>query len=437
VIGGVLLSVLPTGMASSQDFPQASAEDLGLRLPRAEAIAGEGRRVIVEDEVGQPVVGLVHVEVGDKFVAFLPSGRLITTAKDHAIATDRDFEPATKELLIERFRESAFRNFQTKTTRRYLYVYNCTQPFVDGTSRILETMYPGLVRWCKNNGLEPNDPRFPMVVLIFATEHEFQTYRPMPDGVVAYYNTVTNQVVMYEQRKLFEAAPEIALKQSVSTIAHEGVHQILHNIDVQDRLARWPVWFSEGLAEYFAPTDVKGRIRWKGVGHTNDLRLRELLIFFQRNNRESTRGQLLRQSVESRALNSLGYAMSWSAVDYFAKRRKRAFAAYLKDVSALKPLESDAPAELFTKHFGTDFVEAESDVWRHLSTLPYQDPIENQVHYVGMKFKGDNQKEAKVSESYLKIVRFINERGTRDYRVKAFPNRTLAKQFERRWLSGD
>src|SRR5207244_578731 len=86
----------------------------------------------------------------------------------------------------------------------------------------------------------------------------------------------TNWVIMYEMSKLAEVAPEIALKQAVSTVAHEGVHQVLFNIGVQQRLSRWPMWISEGLPEYFAPTDVTKDIRWKGVGTVNDLRMSEL-----------------------------------------------------------------------------------------------------------------------------------------------------------------
>ena len=392
---------------TDDEFPQASPEELGLRLPIGKVSPGGGRRVIVPPDVtgidnGVPnhglenrITGRVYIEVGNRFVVLLPTGKLVAVDKSQTVPSDREFQPVTKEQLLDQYRDSAFRRFQTNATRHYVYVYNCTKGFVDGTSRILETMYPAVFNWCKNYGLNPKDPEFPMVVLIFATEEEFQKYRPVPDGVVAYYNTVTNHVVMYEQRKLAMAAPEIAFKQSVSTIAHEGAHQILHNIDVQDRLAQWPVWFSEGLAEYFAPTELKGRRpRWKGLGLPNDLRLYELANFYRQiGDKRLTRGQLLRQTVESRTLNSLGYAMAWSTVDYLVKRRRKAFADYLQDVSNLSPLQTSPPGTLFTKHFGTDFVAAERNVGDHVASLPYKDPVENQVHFLAKKWKG-NRKES-------------------------------------------
>jgi len=441
----VLLALLsPVCTFADDDFPQALPEDLGLRLPtNGNVIPGNGRRVVIPNDVigintandnANNAVGNIHIEVGDHFVVMLPSGKLISVKKSRTTITDREFKSATKKQLLDQYRQSAFAKFKTKSTNHYVYVYNCSRGFVDGTSRILETMYPVLFNWCKNYGLEPKDPQFPMVVLIFATEEEFQKYRPMPSGVVAYYNTVTNHVVMYEQRKIATSAPEIAFKQSVSTIAHEGVHQVLHNIDVQDRLAQWPVWISEGMAEFFAPTELKGRARWKGVGLTNDLRLYELANFYRAiGDAKLTRGQLLRQTIESQTLNSLGYAMAWSTVDYLVKRRRRAFTAYLQDVSELKPLESSTPGALFTKHFGTDYVKAERKIGKHVATLPYKDPVENQVHYLAKKWKGPN-KEIKVSTSRVRIAQFLRGLNANEFRVGIFPNRTAAAQAGERWL---
>jgi hypothetical protein len=105
---------------------------------------------------------------------------------------------------------------------------------------------------------------------MFRTEEEFHNYAPVPQGVVAYYDQITNRVVMFEQSDLVERVPEIAVKEAISTVAHEGTHQILHNIGVQQRLSRWPMWISEGLAEYFAPTSVDQRVRWKGAGQVHD-----------------------------------------------------------------------------------------------------------------------------------------------------------------------
>ena len=46
-------------------------------------------------------------------------------------------------------------------------------------------------------------------------------------GVVAYYDVLTNRVVICEESELWKVKPELAMRQAISTIAHEGAHQIL------------------------------------------------------------------------------------------------------------------------------------------------------------------------------------------------------------------
>jgi hypothetical protein len=156
--------------------------------------------------------------------------------------------------------------------------------------------------------------------------------------VAAYYSAETNHVVMYEQSKLVEVAPELAVKQAIGVVAHEGVHQILHNIGVQQRLSRWPLWTAEGLAEYFAPTSVDKRLRWKGVGTPNDFRIHELEAFLKE--RSNIDGQMVSQTVSAPGLSSAGYASAWALTHYLASRKKEKFHAYLREVAKLEPLEA-------------------------------------------------------------------------------------------------
>jgi hypothetical protein len=280
----VVALVLGRGMpdALGQEFaPQADPADFNLILPDVPPVPGGGRRALVRDAAGELVVAKVHVELADRFVVILPNGRLQSLPQSEATITERPFVAATKEQITAELTNDKFRGFRSRSTNRYLYVYNSSEPFYQATSRILETMYPKLLAYCQRQKIEADDPDVPMVVIMFKTEEEFNKYHPMPDGVVAYYSGVTNHVVMYEQSDLADLAPDLAIKQSISTIAHEGVHQVLHNIGVQQRLSRWPMWISEGLPEYFAPTQVDKRVRWKGVGLVNDLRMHNLLEFYK------------------------------------------------------------------------------------------------------------------------------------------------------------
>ena len=123
-------------------------------------------------------------------------------------------------------------------------------------------------------------------------------------------------------------------------MAHEGVHQILHNTGIQQRLARWPMWISEGLPEYFCPLKVSSRIvrtanaelptrtlKWTDPGMVNDLRMYSLL----RTNSQG--GEVAKQLVQASELGSREYALAWGLVHYLVNERPSEFRAYLQDVS--------------------------------------------------------------------------------------------------------
>jgi hypothetical protein len=334
--------------------------DLGAALANGPALSGDGRRVLVKDESGRLVVAKVHVKVDDRIAVLLPDGQLLWLPEREATATTRPFSPLKKDELITRLTDEEFPGFKKGTTKRYIYIYNTSDAFYEATHSILETMYPKLVSFCERQGLSVDEPELPMVVLMFRTETEFQQYRRMPSGVVAYYDILRNCVVMYEQSRLSEVAPQIAIKQSITTIAHEGVHQILHNIGVQQRLSRWPMWISEGLPEYCAPTSVDRRIRWKGVGTVNDLRmhsLQDVLRSFAPGQKSD--GSLVRQTITAERLDADGYAVAWALTFYLAKSRPDDFAAYLQAVSVSKPLAEPKRNQLdvFQEHFGDDLGE--------------------------------------------------------------------------------
>lgn len=383
------LMVVSPWVVSAQDTlaPQADPRDLGLAIAvNAPIVEAQGETVLVPDEEEQPVVGKLQFTSGNRSIVLLPSGRLTSVESSQTTPTDRPFEAMSGEALAEKLVASTFTGFTVKATRHYVFIYNSSEEFATGTSRILETMYPKLLAYCEKQGLDVHEPEVPLLVVMFQSEEEFQTYRQMPEGVVAYYNGINNQVVMYEKSRLVDVAPAIAIKQAISTVAHEGVHQILHNIGVQPRLSRWSPWISEGFPEYCSPTDLGRGIRWKGVGLVNDLRLHNLVERSKQPGHNFGNGDLIRDTVMAESLDSDGYAAAWALTYFLAKHRPNEFEEYMKELSADSvPLEGETGEEQlarFTRHFGDDLADLEKEMIRRVSALPYVDPIENQPHYV-------------------------------------------------------
>jgi hypothetical protein len=447
VLPAVLLGVAWSAAVVQAQAPSAQSDpaELELLVSDAPSKPGNGQRVLVKDDAGEVVVANVLAENGNRLIVVMPSGRLKSLPAIETTPTPRPFTAATKEELQRAYTSQQFKGFRSRATRRFVYVYNTSEPFQKATSTLLETMYPKLVAYCQREKLDVHEPELPMVVIMFRTQDEYEKFSRAPDGMAAFYSPVTNYVVMYEQSKLTALAPDLAVKQSIAVIAHEGVHQILFNIGVQQRLSRWPMWISEGLPEFFAPTQTDKGVRWKGVGLVNDLRQHTLLEYFKQRGAAQP-GELIREVVSAKQLTAEGYAVAWGLVHYLEKMQQDNFFAYLREVSQLGPLE-EPPADnlpLFTKHFGSDLARLEEGLLKHLQKMPYVDPIENQTHFVGMLITS-GRKSAMVTTSPAALSRWRdelaaelpgNERNSAKLNVQSFPNRKAAAAFANGWLLG-
>ena len=317
----------------------------GFDIPAGVLRPGSGQRVTTVDTAGRSVVAKVYLTIGDYQVLLFPDGELAALPTTKSRFTERPFVAEPKTLLAQRLTaRGPLAGFKTRLIDDYLFIYNTSDEFETVTRRILNRMLPAMRGYAKNRNIPTVAPAVPLVIVMFRTDEQFQNYRRMPAGVVAYYNTLSNQVVMYEQSRINETNPEIAKQQRLSTIAHEGVHQILHNIGVQQRLSRWPMWISEGMAEYFAPTSVGRSSRWKGAGQVNDLRMFEMEQYLKGQSQTDFDGHWTQETVAAQRLTSTGYASAWALTNYLAKNRREQFTAYWKEVIQLGPFEGNYPA---------------------------------------------------------------------------------------------
>ena len=438
--------------------PCLDPHTFGLQAPPGPIAPAPPRAVLTVDRAGEPVVARVHVQVGDYRIVLLPDGELAARTVQDTTETDRPFEPLSKDALSKRLSGFWQNGFKTKQTVRYLYVYDSSDLFAEVTSRMLETMFRGMVGYMQTQKLEVQPPELPLVVIIFRTEAEFQRYRPMPADVLAYYDVVSNRVVMYEETKLWQIKRELALQQAISTITHEGAHQILHNIGVQQRLSQWPMWLNEGLAEFFAPTTMDREIKWKQVGQVNDLRMFELEQYLKGRSADDADGQLVAQTVGAARLTSTGYAAAWALTHYLAKNQRDDFHRFLRDASRLGPLASTGRVvppgvipdnvRLFKECFGKDLAEIERRLWLHLKRQPYVDPFAEWPHFAGLVSLPAGRRvrrEANVFHTPEQAEKWCREtleqapaeqRSAATTAVRQFPNRILAEQSVRQWLEG-
>ncbi|MGC3971495.1 MAG: DUF1570 domain-containing protein [Pirellulales bacterium] len=434
---------------------RADPSELGLQIPEGETKPAAGRRVLVKTDEDELVVAKVHVEVADHFAVILPDGRIDIVPVRDATITERPFVGIpSKDLQAKLVKK--FPGFKVQATKHFIYVYNTSPLFYTGTSKILESLYPGVINYCKQRKLPTEEPEYPLVVVMFRTRQQWEDYMHgiyKDTGVAAFYNGATNRVLMYEQSDIGEEVPEYALKQIISTVAHEGVHQILQNIGVQQRLSRWPMWVSEGVPEYFAPTTVDKSMRWKGAGQVNDLQMKSIDGMLKEGPnlaRAGTARTTAEAIVTADKLDADGYAWAWAFTHFLGEKKRDLFAKYLMEVSKIGPLERPKPEEhlrTFVDTFGGDFQKLSGDLMLHLQKLPYVDPIENMTHYVIMMQYSTalstrrsyavtlNAKEVqRAHDELLQRVPSGNQRDTR-FDVRNFPTRAAAMNFANAWLN--
>jgi hypothetical protein len=381
-----------------KDSREIEPREFGFELPAGSFEPCDGLNIATIDGDGRGCIARAHVKVGGNFIALLPNGGLVARMADKANVTDREFVPATPDEITRSLTGDRLKGFQVLKTERFVFIYNTTPEFAKVTSTVLETMLSGVLEYCKAQGLAVHEPAIPLPVIMFHREAQFQQYSPKPPGVLAYYEITTNRVVLHEESTFSGIDQDLARQDLLSTIAHEGAHQILHNIGVQQRLSRWPLWLGEGIAEYLAPTKPGLKFAWKGAGKINDLRMWELEGFLQKQFIKGFNGDSVNQTVGAGALDSSGYASAWTVTHFLAEQRKEDFDRYMRYLSRMPPLQGMLPPSEeagkndrpivpgnlvhFRKFFGEDLQSFENEMVEFMVRQKFDSPFGGVPHLV-------------------------------------------------------
>jgi hypothetical protein len=345
----------------------------------------------------QELRGRVVVEAQDGGLLFeQPDGRQWLIQADEIIRRESDdapFEPLNSAALSERLKSELGPKFEIHETSHYLIAYDTSPAFAFWVGSLYERLYRGFHSYWKQRKIELHEPEFPLVVLIFGNKDDYRAYASQdlggdPGGIVAYYQMLTNRVVLFDITGVESATADQRVRNAeqinrllsqpaagamVATIVHESTHQIAYNAGLQQRLADIPMWLNEGLAMFFETPDLRSRTGWRGIGAVNPIRLprfKELLL----TRTPEALSQTLTEDERFRDANTAldAYAESWAMVYFLTKVYREEFAAYLQELSEQPPLVNGTPEkriELFKKHFGEDMNAFEQKFIRFMGRL--------------------------------------------------------------------
>lgn len=464
-------STKPVGIDLKDDSTPPRNSPPERTIPKHSGAAEE--RIIVGDSSGRAIVSRLYARGEDRVVVQLPDGSLGWA--NGAVKTTAPFVPWTHEEVRDNLLQGPYQDFLAVEEEHYLVLYqksrrspfetdteaqerqNSIEAFARQSARLLEDLFDQLVDRLERLEFEVHEPEFPLVVVIFRDEEEFHAYRKVAADVRAYYEIYSNRIFLYETSDRDRQAPDLAAMRRPQMIAHEGTHQILQNIGVQPRLAAWPAWLVEGLAEYCAPATA--RPGWDGprFGRVNPFHMATLIDLQENMLRghlrseglfglaQSSRGQTsswIENLLTAEELSPTDYSLAWALSHYLMTRQPNEFLQYLKSMSNLDPLESRTPEQQladFRQAFGQEFKVLARRVSQHLSRLDYETVPFYAVLFEQAMPPGFVRREGYVTQSIPMIYHWVNVRTSREagpvhWRAVPHASRNQAKVMTSAWI---
>lgn len=358
-------------------------------------LAGD-RLTLMRDGKEHVLVGDILIEGQNESLYFVQDNGRVWFVEPEEIKqrvdSDLDAPPASFESMEKELLAELPEGFKVYKTKHYLIAYQTERAYAKWLAQLYEgrlfKSFKGF--WQTKKKLALEDPKYPLVVLIFKTKAEYQRYvdRDLGPGqdLIAYFNLLTNRVAMYDftvgdrrpgetisTRRIEEVLQNPAAIYMVATIIHEGTHQLLFNRGVQTRFADTPLWMNEGLAMFFEAPNIRNKKGWTRPGLVFDQRLFKFLSTLQ-NRPANSIERLLTDDDRLKDPKTApdGYAEAWAFNHFLLNRRSKEYIAYLKEHSKKPPLstaDSDQRLAEFKKHFGDDFEKLEKSFMLYIRKL--------------------------------------------------------------------
>ncbi len=347
---------------------------------------------------GQPIhiSGEVLVEAQDGGLLLMDSSRVLWAVTPDEITRhekdQQEFKLLDEDEMAAQLTNELTGQFRVHKTAHYVICYNTSEAYAKWCGALFERLYRAFGSYWKNRGFELDEPKWPLVALVFDDRQSYAQYSQAELGdatasIIGYFSLRTNRVTMYDltganraaNRGLSSAAqitrilsrPEA--ERTVATIIHEATHQLAFNRGLQTRYADIPLWVSEGIAIYFETPDLRSKSGWRNIGGVNHVRLKDFRRYLRSRPADSLTTLV---SDDQRFRNARtapeAYAEAW-ALNYFLIRQyPKEHLAYTKLLADKKLLLYDSPAERreqFQEAFGGDLQQLDEEFLRYIRTV--------------------------------------------------------------------
>jgi hypothetical protein len=311
----------------------------------------KGRTKALVQIIHETPTGDLLVESQDGRQKLLLSRQIVSREK-----SAEPFQPFTRDELSAALLDEYPSGFAIHETKNYLILHSTSEAFAKDAGKLLEKLKSVFENYMRQQaGMQPVEPGQPMIAVIFGTQPEYvrqmeRTLGPAARQTAGVYVPQDNRLYLFDMlggrdARWFgrasaassKSADEIALllaTDTISTIIHEGVHQVAFNTGFHDRYVRQPLWLVEGLATLLEVPDLDAKNRWAGVGQINWDRAEELKRDWSRVGPDSLQDLV----AEDNALRIAGssneaYAQAWGLSYYLTKARKSEYRDFVARVN--------------------------------------------------------------------------------------------------------
>ncbi|MFG0267970.1 MAG: DUF1570 domain-containing protein [Rhodopirellula sp. JB055] len=287
----------------------------------------------------------ILVEAADGGVlARCDAGRLWTIQPDQIITRAKQpaGPPIDQETMARRMLEELPAGFQVYRTANYLILHQGNEAYARSCGILFEQLHRGFFTYWKNQHVDLETPRYPLVALVLANHDEFLKFAGQEIGdtaksVIGYYHLESNRMTTFRVPNL---------ERNIATIIHEATHQLAYNCGLQTRFADNPMWVSEGMAMFFESPDFSNPRGWRGIGRVNVVNLGRFRRYLPSRPEDSLATLLSDDSrFRSAATAEDAYGESWALTYFLLKTQRKEFVAYLQKLSESKPLDERTPRE--------------------------------------------------------------------------------------------
>ena len=391
----LLLALILASLFQTASLDSTLADRIQLRQSNDDAPAAESPKELHGEILVEAQDGGVLFLRNDGQLMILQPGDIADKVKENAAPPPISQEEFSKQLL-----EELPEGFKIHKTKHYLVAYETERAYAKWIGNLYEgKLKKSFKRFWKNRKfrIKAQEPDFPLVAIVFSNKASFTAWvqrelgQP-PGDTLAYYNLMTNRVAMYDLTagrrngakgdRDFEAILRDPRSiPMVTTIIHEGTHQLMFNTGLQTRLADTPYWLNEGIAMFFETPDFKKKQGWRGPGKTNFDRLGGMLRYAKNRPKNSLATLIATDKrLQTGGLESANaYAESWAMIHFLINRKPAKFTQYLKHLAEKKRdviidpnFEINRPQmriDDFKKFFGEDLAKLDAEFLVYIKTL--------------------------------------------------------------------